>query len=242
MTQANCTMPLTSQAANFIDSVLRLSPRIAIFDCDGTLWAGDSGERFMNWEIERKVVPEKVAAWISQRYRDYKAGKVSEEDICGEMVTMNDGVEVARLEREAEEYFAAQFAQAIFPDMRELVSQLHQSGCAVWACSSTNEWVVQAGARYFDIPADRVLAATVACDRGIASGRLLRVPTDDDKAVAIREVIGAAADAVFGNSMHDAAMLAVAAHAFAVNPNEDLQQLARQRGWNVYFPMGTTAR
>jgi phosphoserine phosphatase len=242
MTQVNCTMPLTSQAGGFIDSVMRLRPRVAVVDCDGTLWAGDSGEQFMHWEIQRQVVSAPVAAWIAQRYRDYKAGKVSEEDICGEMVTINDGVEVAVLEREAEEFFAANFANAIFPDLRELVSQLHQSGCSVWAISSTNEWVVRAGVRYFDIPAGRVVAASVASNDGVASGRLLRVPTDEDKAVAIREVVGGSVDVVFGNSMHDAAMLEIATHAFAVNPNPDLQQLARERGWNIYFPMGTTAR
>jgi phosphoserine phosphatase len=96
--------------------------------------------------------------------------------------------------------------------------------------------------RYFDIPAGRVVAASVASNDGVASGRLLRVPTDEDKAVAIREVVGGSVDVVFGNSMHDAAMLEIATHAFAVNPNPDLQQLARERGWNIYFPMGTTAR
>jgi phosphoserine phosphatase len=242
MTQANCTMPLTSEAVNFIDSVLRLRPRVAVFDCDGTLWAGDSGEQFMHWEIQRQVVPPSVAEWITQRYRDYKAGQVSEEAICGEMVTIHEGLEEALLQREAEEFIAAKFAHAIFPDMRELVAQLHQSGCEVWAVSSTNDWVVAAGCRYFDIPANRVVAACVHCSQGKASGRLVRVPTDEDKAVAIREVIGVSVDAVFGNSMHDAAMLAIAQHAFAVNPNPDLQTLAQEQGWNVYFPMGSTAR
>jgi HAD superfamily phosphoserine phosphatase-like hydrolase len=242
MTQADAIMPLTSQAQTFIDSVLRQRPRIAVFDCDGTLWRGDSGEQFMYWEIQRRLIPETVARWIGDRYRQYKAGGVSEEAICGEMVTINDGVELAMLEREADEFFAAEFAGAIFPDMRELVAQLHQSGCQVWAVSSTNDWVVRAGGRYFDIPAECVIAASVHSDNGTATGRLQRVPTDEDKAVAIRELIQGPVDAVFGNSMHDAAMLALASNAYAVNPNPDLQQLAQQQGWNVYFPMGVMPR
>jgi phosphoserine phosphatase len=34
-------------------------------------------------------------------------------------------------------------------------------------------------------------------------------------------------------------MLAVARHAFAVNPNPDLEKTARERGWTVYWPDGS---
>ena len=44
------TLPPT--AKQFIDSVLRLRPRVAAFDCDGTLWSGDAGEGFFDWEIK----------------------------------------------------------------------------------------------------------------------------------------------------------------------------------------------
>jgi phosphoserine phosphatase len=33
-------------------------------------------------------------------------------------------------------------------------------------------------------------------------------------------------------------MLSAAKNGFAVNPNPDLEALARQRGWRVYFPDG----
>ncbi len=33
-------------------------------------------------------------------------------------------------------------------------------------------------------------------------------------------------------------MLALATHPFAVNPNPDLEALAQQRGWGLYFPTG----
>ena len=43
-------------------------------------------------------------------------------------------------------------------------------------------------------------------------------------------------DAAFGNSIHDAAMLNLARHAFAVNPNPDLEKLARLRELGVAYP------
>jgi phosphoserine phosphatase len=34
-------------------------------------------------------------------------------------------------------------------------------------------------------------------------------------------------------------MLAMAKYAFAVNPNPDLENAAREHSWTVYFPEGT---
>jgi phosphoserine phosphatase len=33
-------------------------------------------------------------------------------------------------------------------------------------------------------------------------------------------------------------MLAISKNAFAINPNPDLEQTAKQRGWTTYFPGG----
>ena len=38
--------PLTDSARKFVDNVLALKPRHAVFDCDGTLWSGDAGADF----------------------------------------------------------------------------------------------------------------------------------------------------------------------------------------------------
>jgi phosphoserine phosphatase len=43
-------------------------------------------------------------------------------------------------------------------------------------------------------------------------------------------------DAVFGNSIHDFAMLEKAKSAYAVNPSAELAAKAAALGWNVYWP------
>ena len=122
--------------------------------------------------------------------------------------------------------------------MLELTRLLAEQGCELWAVSSTNDWLVKVGAAHFGIPPERVLAAAVEIERDRATDRLVRVPTDELKAVAIREVVARPVDAVFGNSIHDAAMLEMARYPFCVNPNPDLEQMARRRGWPVYMPGG----
>jgi len=86
--------------------------------------------------------------------------------------------------------------------------------------------VVEAGAARFQIPRERVLAACLHHEEGLATDRLHRVPTGNLKAEAIREVIRRPVDGVFGNSVHDLAMLEIARYPFCINPNPDLEQVA----------------
>jgi phosphoserine phosphatase len=62
------------------------------------------------------------------------------------------------------------------------------------------------------------------------------VPSGDGKPAALRSVLNTPVDAAFGNSKWDIAMLAMATNAIAVNPNPDLESLARQFAWRIYFP------
>ena len=49
-------MSLSQSAQQFLDSVLALNLKLAVFDCDGTLWDADSGEQFFYWELERAIM------------------------------------------------------------------------------------------------------------------------------------------------------------------------------------------
>jgi len=236
------TQTLYPTSTQFIDSVLRVAPRVAAFDCDGTLWAGDAGETFFQWEMKRGVVSPDVCSAMRARYAEYKAGKVSEEDMCGEMVTMNKGIAESIMMEAATEFMKSHFPGRVFPELKQLVHQLRDQGCEIWAVSSSNEWVIRAGMKQFDIPENRILAAKVELENGIVTDRLVRVPSGPGKPEALREVPRKDIDAAFGNSRWDAEMLAMAKHAFAVNPNPDLETTAQQHRWNIYFPDGTGRR
>lgn len=227
-----------NQDSHLIDSILQLKPRLAAFDCDGTLWAGDAGERFFDWELNRGVVSDEVVRWARARYADYQAGKVSEDDMCGEMVTLHRGLRESDVLALAREFFEQNFVQQIFPEMRDLVSHLQKSGCDVWAVSSTNEWVIREAMKHFGIPRGKILAATVEIDNGIITDRIKRIPSGVGKPKAILEVIGTAPDVAFGNSRWDTEMLALSRFPAAVNPNPDLEQVAAHRNWRIYWPDG----
>jgi HAD superfamily phosphoserine phosphatase-like hydrolase len=234
-------MPIESPAA-FIDRVLRLEPKVAAFDCDGTVWSGDVGEEFFAWELKKGIVSETVALSMRSRYAEYKAGKIPEAQMCGEMVTMHKGMTDAAVMQAATDYFEHSFSGHIFPEMRELIARLQQKGCDIWAVSSSSDWLIRASMKQFGISDNRILATAVEIDEGVVTDRIVRIPSGPGKPQALREAANADIDAAFGNSRWDTEMLAMAKHAFAVNPTLDLENTARKQNWTIYFPDGTSSR
>jgi phosphoserine phosphatase len=215
--------------------VLESRPRLAVFDCDGTLWSGDSGYGFMVWSLEQGLVSRSTSDWIDTRYRAYLAGDVSEVQICGEMVQIYSGLHEQELRNAAARYFNEFVRTRVFAEMAALVSALRDAGVELWAVSSTNKWVVSAGVRDFGIPEERVLAAQVKV-ADIITSEIVEVPTGEGKVEALRRVGLAHPDAVFGNSIHDLAMLEIASRAFPVNPSSALLEAATKKGWGYFRP------
>src|ERR1035437_3826307 len=117
--------------------VLASNPRVAVFDCDGTLWSGDSGYGFMVWTLEQGLVSRSTSDWIDTRYRGYLAGKVSELDICGAMVQMYAGLREQELREAAARYVSKFVKPRFFAEMAALVAALKKAGVEIWAVSST---------------------------------------------------------------------------------------------------------
>jgi phosphoserine phosphatase len=223
-------------ASEFEKLVIENAHRVAVFDCDGTLWSGDSGYGFMMWSLEQGIVSRSTSDWIDSRYRGYLAGNVSEAQICGEMVQMYAGLHEEELQIAASRYVSQFVRGRIFPEMERLVAALHAQGVELWAVSSTNKWIVTEGVREFGIPASRVLAAEVVVEKKLITSKLVDVPTDEGKAAALRRVGIPHPDAVFGNSIHDLAMLEIAAHPYPVNPSPALLEAAAERSWGYFLP------
>jgi phosphoserine phosphatase len=190
----------------------------------------------MKWTIDTGLVSREAADWIDTRYRGYNRGDVSEVAICGEMVQIYQGLREEELRRAARDFFAARIERNIFPEMLSLIRELQAQDTEIWAVSSTNDWVIEEGVRRFGIAPDRVLAAKVEVRNGVITDTLLDVPTDGGKVVALKRAGIEAPDAVFGNSVHDADMLAIAARAFPVNPTAGLLERAVKESWAVYYP------
>ena len=240
MTQTQIEIPRWT-APEFERLVFASHPKVAVFDCDGTLWGGDSGFGFMAWSLEKGLVSRSTCDWVDSRYRDYLAGTVSEMDMCGEMVQIYAGLREQEL-REAAARYVRKFVQPrIFAEMASLVAALKKAGVEIWAVSSTNKWVIAEGVRDLGIPEERILAAEVRVTDGLITSEILDVPTDEGKATALARAGLPHPDAVFGNSVHDLAMLQAARNAFPVNPSLELIEAAAKNGWGYFLPEAAEA-
>ncbi|MFC6644081.1 HAD family hydrolase [Granulicella cerasi] len=236
MSTSTVELPLRLSTADFHRRVLALDPKVAVFDCDGTLWSGDAGSTFMRWTMQTGLISRERIDWLNERYELYRQGQVNELQICGEMVQVYEGLTVHTLRNAAAAFFSEYVERNIFAEMRELIEQLQDRGTDIWCVSSTNDWVIEEGVKRFNIPANRVLAACVAAQDGVATNKLLDVPTDEGKVASLKRVGIVSPDAVFGNSVHDAAMLAISREAFPVNPSPALIERSAKEAWRIYYP------
>jgi len=129
----------------------------------------------------------------------------------------------------------------VFAEMEALVAALKKAGVEIWAVSSTNKWVIAEGVRNFGFAEERILAAEVRVTGGLITSEILDVPTDEGKAEALKRVGIPRPDAVFGNSIHDLAMLEAARNAFLVNPSPELLEAAARHGWGYFLPEAAEA-
>jgi phosphoserine phosphatase len=222
--------------SQFHTAALALQPTVAVFDCDGTLWSGDAGSAFMTWSMERGLLSRETSDFLDARHRAYRRGEVSELVICGEMVQIYHGLRLEEMRSAAAEFFKRHVEPNIFPEMLSLVTELQKRGTEIWAVSSTNDWVIEEGMKRFNIPADHILAACVHVRDGVITEDLRDIPTDEGKVTALARNGVTAPDLVFGNSVHDAAMLSIARRPYAVNPSDALVAECLRREWPVYFP------
>ncbi len=114
--------------------------------------AATQGYGFMAWSLEQGLVSRSTQDLLDTRYRAYRAGNVSEEAMCGEMVQMYAGLRDDELRVAAARYVSEFVRERVFAEMAALVARMRKAGIELWAVSSTNRWVIAEGLRDFGIP------------------------------------------------------------------------------------------
>jgi HAD superfamily phosphoserine phosphatase-like hydrolase len=206
--------------------------RVALFDCDGTLWARDSAKEFFYWLIENGMLSAPIAAQAGRFATQFDAG-MSEPKICRQMCRITQGLFADEVELKAKEFFRTRIAPTIYPEVRDFIACLARRGCDIWAISSSPEWLIQTASEYLCIEKAKIIGSKLRVRQGRFTKRLDLLPTGMSKARVAHTLIGRDADIAFGNTIHDRFLLELAHVPVAVNPTIELRLLARTRGWQI---------
>ncbi len=211
---------------------------VAVFDADGTLWAGDVGEhQLRRAEEDGLLVAPPGSASVFDAYqercsRDTTAGYAWAAEAFA-------GLSEATVRACAARTWAAHRALALEPAWA-IVTALASLGVEVWIVSASNRWVIEEAARDRGLPPERVIAMTVPSTGGVVGSRAEHPsPNGAGKVECIEARVGVRPILAFGNSVHDAAMLRAATRGVLVyatterepDPPGEVVELARAHGW-----------
>lgn len=223
-------------------------PKIAaFFDLDQTLLAGFSAtaffqERLLSGRMAPREIVESVLGALS-----FSLGRTGLSGLMSASTAAYRGRAESVLEDIGEEVFEKHLATAIYPESRALVRAHQEMGHTVAIVSSATRY--QAGPLARDMGIPHVLCTELELEKGVFTGRVVR-PTcyGEGKAVAVRTLaeqhdLNLAASYAYTDSHEDLPMLDAVGHARPLNPDRQLAQTAKERGWPVrrFSSRGTPA-
>lgn len=210
------------------------APRAAVFDADGTLWRGDVGEDFLRYLGANGLLP----AAPPNVFARYEALHETEPlEAYAFAVRVMEGVAEADLERWSAQFFEQRFKGRLFGFVRPLFEVLNEARVAIWLCSASPRWIVQAGARAIGLEPAQVIGV----DTEVRAGRLtteLKLPvTAGEGKVTWLARRGVSFGFAAGNGELDLPMLEAAPHRLVVAPFDGaenaLVRQGRAREWPI---------
>ena len=206
--------------------------RVAFLDLDHTLLAADSNQLWMDYLLRRgHVQPEQIAAH-DRFVDDYGQGRL---DFVA-LQLFRHAIDAALPATQLAELRAGFAAEALLPaiarDAAALVDRLHEQGLLTVVVSATRQSLVQPVADQLGIAhaigADSQPELDAHC---FGAGKIAHV-------VHWLRGLGSSLDALaeshfYSDSHNDLPLLEAVQHPVAVDPDPQLLQKARERGWAV---------
>ncbi len=208
----------------------------AFFDFDGTLIAGYSALAFFKYRLKRREVsPREVIRSISESIGIERRGKDVDE-LMRVGIRGQAGRTVAEVEDWARTVFARELAEMIYPGARSLIEAHLRKRHTVVIASSATRPQVQATAE--DLGIEYIICTEMAFDEsGTYTGELgSDIRWGDGKARGVadfaeRTDVDLTASFAYSNGIEDVPFLSLVGRPCALNPDEQLDAVARDKGW-----------
>ena len=181
-----------------------------------------------------------MRGFVWQQLKFRLGGEGSPEDVRAhreQALSFVAGQPVAELVELGEEIYDELMADRIWEGTRALAQMHLDAGQRVWLVTATPLELARIIARRLGLTG--ALGTVAESEDGVFTGRLvgelLHGPAKAHavRALAAREGLDLRRCAAYSDSVNDAPMLSVVGTAVAVNPDSDLRQMARRRGWEI---------
>jgi HAD superfamily hydrolase (TIGR01490 family) len=227
------------------------APKLALFDLDNTLLAGDSDHAWGEFLIDRGLVDEAThRAQNDAFYAQYTRGEL---DIHGYVAfTLQPILELPPRELEAlrAEFVTTEVAKIMLPQAIALVNSHRDAGDLCVIITATNEFITRPIADAFGV--EHLIAtglATIGDGESLRyTGKIAGTPCYQHGKIAKLEEwlrqrqlvaesqhrLASLADSIlYSDSINDLPLLSAVTTAVAVDPDPRLEQEARARGWEI---------
>ena len=215
--------------------------KLALFDLDNTLLAGDSDYEWGQFLIERGVLGRaEYEAQNAAFFEQYKAGTLDIHEYLGFALRPLAAHSAQELDRWHEDFMASCIEPMIGAPARALVERHRAAGDLCAIVTATNSFVTAPIARVFGI--DHLIATEPESVDGRYTGRVAGTPCFREGKIARVEEwlaglghgLGGFSESVFySDSMNDLPLLERVTRPVAVDPDVKLAAEAARRGWPV---------
>jgi HAD superfamily hydrolase (TIGR01490 family) len=213
----------------------------AFFDVDNTMMMGASIFHFARGLASRKFFDTSVLAGFAWRQLKFRVGGREDPQTVQESrenaLSFAAGRSVDEVVKLGEEIYDELMVTRIWPGTRALANMHLDAGQRVWLVTATPVELAMIIARRLGLTG--ALGTVAESENGLYTGRLvgevLHGPAKAHavRALAAREGLNLRRCAAYSDSVNDVPMLSVVGTAVAVNPDSELRDVARERGWEI---------
>lgn len=213
----------------------------AFFDVDNTMVQGASIIHFARGLAARKYLKTSDLvdfAWKQIKFR--VTGKENIDDVATgreKALSFVAGRSTAELARLGEEIYDEVIADKIWPGTRALAQMHLDAGQQVWLVTATPVELAQVIAKRLGLTG--ALGTVAESEDGHFTGRLVGDilhglgKAHAVRALAVREGLNLKRCTAYSDSHNDVPMLSLVGTSVAINPDADLRELAKNRGWEI---------
>jgi len=213
----------------------------AFFDVDNTLVQGSSLVHFGRGLAARDYFTySDMWKFVYAQAKFQLTGRENSEDVAEgrrKALAFIEGRSTAELVALGEEIYDDIIAEKIWPGTRALAQMHLDAGQQVWLVTATPYELAATIAKRLGFTG--ALGTVAESENGVFTGRLVGDilhglgKAHAVRQLAIREGLNLKRCAAYSDSYNDVPMLSLVGTAVAINPDADLRELARERGWEI---------